>query len=216
MSLSDKITSSRTYAIPAAFAALVVSTLVGCAPEPDDTNVFIAPFPSPTSQTPTASPMPTVTATAATIADGAVPISTECDVILSPQALAKTQPGLELVSGFNPKDGSFAEQIKEFKGVACQWKDSNSGNTITFAASHLGSQKLTAINKGLVQTSKQAAELSDSNSVGYFSYTNGVGEAQVITNKYWLVLYSANFDSATRAAPLVSMSRLALEWADKN
>lgn len=106
--------------------------------------------------------------------------------------------------------------MKSYKGVACEWTDPRSGNKIVFATAHLGAQKLNSIKNDLASKTTKSVELSDDNSSGYFISNNGIGEAHIITSKYWMVLYSANFESAQRAALLASMAKLGLEWADKS
>lgn len=202
----------RVLLYPASIALGATLVLSGCAPEisPTASSPISSKTPKATSvSTPTVSPSATLTDAPSTA------ITAGCSTLLSDEILEKTYPGYELNKAFSPAASSSGEKAISEKGVACQWISLNTGSTITISAAHLSPAALSKISSALPGAS--TSEFStEAGFTGSFQTQNGVGMAQLVTNKFWITVDSEEFYTAADAAPIMSMLVAALEWDSQN
>jgi len=96
-------------------------------------------------------------------------------------------------------------------GITCTWINETQGSTLVLGAAHLNAE-------GLARAASQAAATSSPESISgtsagasaYFSADAAGGQTQLITDKFWIVLQSADFLSARDSATLMSLAESAL------
>ncbi len=190
-------------------AAVAVATigLAGCVgtPEADNHNTTT---PSPdASSSPSASatsPAPSATPTAAV---GGKPVTIACNALISAQTMYDFNPNFGLDTASSPKSGSAAATAVADHGVACNWLNQTSSDTITVSVARPGP---TALDQ-LKSTAARGAAASGYGDAAYFSTNGDAGRVDVFTGEYWLVATSVYFASAADAAPLLTSALGALK-----
>ncbi len=166
--------------------AVLALTLVACSSAVTPTATPATPAPVATAPAESSS---TTTADAATF-----PLTQTCEQLVSLQTLYDFNPNVGPISAFTPQKGSNAETALTEKGVACLFQNQSSGQTIELSVAQLSPVALESLNLTL-QNSSQSSAIFDSETgvSGFFLIENGVGTAQVVTEKYWVTAQSADF-----------------------
>ncbi len=177
--------------------------LSGCVPigtgggTPTDAGVPTSvPSPSPTgspSAAPDDNPVETPVGT---------PITLSCEQLVSAQAIYDFNPNFGLLSEFTPATGSLAATAVAENGLACQWINQTSRETIQIAVADLPAPRLAE----LALTASSGEAISGIGDQAYFAN----GAAQVFEGPYWVAAESAVFVTWDDAAPLVQAALASL------
>lgn len=194
-------------------AALIMAVLVGCtpvstvipgtdsSPSPTRATVPSAAASQSPSPTPSADPSASASPSPSTGPDPTyTPMNLGCTDLISLEAMYDFNPNFGTDPNYAPASGSPASTIAGFDGLACGWVNQSSGETIHAAVAHLDSATLADLKKQAMTVSNPVS-LYDGE--GYFRSVDKVGEAQVFTGPYWLVVRSASFLEAREAKGLV-------------
>jgi len=191
-------------ALPLLLAAgLAVTALSGCTPQPKPSASASSSPRSSSSASPSAdapSPSPSAAAGSGT------PVAIACDTLVSRQTMYDFNPNFGLDDAFSPKSGTPAATAKADNGVACNWLNQTSGDTVTIAVAQPAADELAKI----AATAAQGTAVSGLGSSAYFSSANQVGRLDVFDGKYWIVATSVYFSTADDARTLVSSAVAAL------
>jgi hypothetical protein len=80
------------------------------------------------------------------------------------------------------------------KGVACLFQNQSSGQKIELSVAQLAPADLEALTSALQNSSQNVAVFDPEKGIsGFFLAENGVGTAQVVTDKYWITAQSPDF-----------------------
>ncbi len=166
--------------------AVLILTLAAC-------SSAVTPPAAPETSAPfvTAQPESSSTPTA----DSATfPLTQTCGQLVSLKTLYDFNPNVGPISAFTPQKGSNAETAVTKKGVACLFQNQSSGQTIELSVAQLSPAALESLNLTLQNSSQISAIFDPETGVsGFFQVENGVGTAQVVTDKYWVTAQSADF-----------------------
>ena len=187
----------RPLVLLPATAAMLIGLLAGCAPtsaaEPSSP-------PSDPPSTPSAEPTePTEPTT--------VPIEEDCDTLVSPDAMYAYNPNFGLVDDWQPESGSAAADAVALDGVACQWLNQTSADTIDLSVASLDDDAIEALKNESVEESTMVPTYGDE---AYFEVEDGVGTAIVFDGNYWLVASSTYFFEPGDATEIVESALSAL------
>jgi hypothetical protein len=190
--------SASRVIIALALAGAVVTAVTACAPEtaatPDKTT-------TPTAA-PSSTPEPTASATAA---PGSIPVTIDCNTLISPQTMYDYNPNFGLSESYKPAAGTEAADIVGVAGLACAWINQTSGETVEVAVANLPAEKLTELKNEFVTSSNSVPTYGDPTKVeGYFELAEGVGQAQAFAGPYWISAASASFFEPGDAQPVVT------------
>ncbi len=191
--------SSRIHVRLAGVALLSVAALAltGCVPQPTPTS---APG---TVSTPTESPTATVPpAPTPSAGTPAQPVSIACSDLISLQTMYDFNPNFTLQANYAPKPGTPAYTAKADSGVACNWINNTSNDTLTISAARPGSIEFAALKAGLAGETPVAGY----GDAAYFTD----GRFDVFSGAYWIVAASDYFSTADDASALMkaAMSKL--------
>lgn len=153
--------------------------------------------------TPTSTPTPT--------ASSAIPITAICTEILDTGALKKTE--FTFVATTNPpaSPGSLINDVVTSGGITCTWTNTGTGSTLVFAAAHLGTDQLAQAKAHASSNSTPTTFAGTSTGAsGFFTAVDGVGHAQLVTDKFWIVMQSQDFVNAQDSVAFMSMVESAL------
>ena len=177
--------------------ALAITALSGCTPEPKPSaSASSSPraSSSPSASPDAASPSPSAAAGTGT------PVAIACDTLVSRQTMYDFNPNFGLDDAFSPKSGTPAATAKADKGVACNWLNQTSGDTVTIAVAQPSADELAMI----AATAAKGTAVSGLGSSAYFSSAGQVGRVDVFDGRYWLVATSVYFSTADDARALVT------------
>jgi hypothetical protein len=187
----------RPLVLLPATAAMLIGLLAGCAPtsaaEPSST-------PSDPPSTPSAEPSEPTT-------QPAVQIDADCDTLVSPDAMYAFNPNFGLVDDWRPESGSPAADAVALEGVACQWLNQTSSDTIDLSVANLDDEGLESLKNAAVEQSTMVPTYGDE---AYFEVEDGVGTAIVFDRSYWLVVSSGYFFEPGDATEIVEAALSAL------
>jgi len=159
--------------------------------------------------TPTTTPsgIPTGPATAApddnpvkTPVGTSIPLT--CEQLVSAQAIYDFNPNFGLLGGFTPAAGSLAATAVAESGLACQWINQTSGETIQIAVADLPSPRISE----LASTASSDEAIGGVGDRAYFAN----GAAQVFDGSFWVAAESTVFVTWDDAAPLVQAALASL------
>ena len=161
--------------------------------------------------TPSGSPTPAPTATEG---EGTLPpqpvnesIGINCTTLISDQAMYDWGSGnFALNDAFVPDAGSSAAQIAADGGLACQWINLTSQETVDVAVSIPTDAALATAQQAAAAAGTAAPALGDA----YFRSASGVGYIDVFSDGYWLTMQSTWFFETNDALPLVEAATAAL------
>jgi hypothetical protein len=189
-------------------AVLVVSAgalaLSGCvpnssAPTPSGSATPSARPTSTRSPKPTSSSTPTSPAKPAPTAPGSTPLKLGCDQVLSVDQVYAYNPNFVPDTKYSAAASPDAAKAVANRGVACGWVNETSGSELMVAMSEPSPATLAAAKR----SAASGAPVSGGGATGYFSVRGGVGEAQLFTGSFWVVIASADFGVAGDVTPLI-------------
>lgn len=164
------------------------------------------PGPNPTHSA-TASPQPTQAETPSatpTPSDPPTPVALTCEQIVTVQQLYAFNPNYGVNPDYQPKDGSAAAHAVADKGKACSWLNQTSRHSVDVSVSKPSATALDALKSTAATSSTVVPTYGVPPEIeGYFSATDGTGEAQIFTNGYWVVVSSVDFAEPGDPQPLV-------------
>jgi hypothetical protein len=200
--LSTPSARRRRLAALAAVATITVLGLTACVGSPTaspsssaSASESASSSATPTSATPTTGPTPT--ATAGTQAQS---VTIACGTLVSAQTMYNFNPNFGLDSTFRPAGGTPAATAVADQGVACNWTNQSSGDTVTIAAVRPGSVALATL-KAAAAGGTPVSGLGES---AYFASSGGRGRVDAFTGAYWVVATSVFFSTGADAKDLVS------------
>jgi hypothetical protein len=178
--------------------------LSGCvpsssAPTPSRSATPSAKPTSTRSPKPPSSSTPSPSATPAPPASGPTPLKLGCDQVLSLDQVYAYNPNFVPDSNYSPAGASDAAKAVAGQGVACGWVNETSGSELMVAMSEPSPATLAAAKR----SAATGAPVSGDGATGYFSVRGGVGEAQLFTGSFWVVIASADFGVAGDVTPLI-------------
>ena len=190
-----------------AFGFSVVLSLSGCAllgggeqtaSGPSATAMNTSAAESSQSATPK---VPSATPTAAPAAF--LPIGLSCSVLLPDAFVLEVGPNFGRLDGYTPDAGSTDSFIASNQGVACRLVSLSGGDRIDVAVASMTAAGLAELATDLSASESEVNDFGP-NVRGFFTGAGGVGQANAITDKYWVVVSSPLFAQARDAAPIVA------------
>jgi hypothetical protein len=166
---------------------------------------------NPVPATPTSSPEPTTPApipVTTTIPVAGVPLKLTCNDVLSPEALYALKGGANFSNNpsFTPANGSAGSEIAALGGITCGYTNETSGDTFSVSVAEITSESMPSLKEQLSTkfSNQVVASFSPTDAFkGYFAVSNGVGDAQIATSKYWVSISSTIFGEAGDVQQLV-------------
>lgn len=123
------------------------------------------------------------------------PITLTCEQLVNAQAIYDFNPNFGLLGGFTPAAGSLAAIAVAENGLACQWINQTSGETIQIAVADLPAPRIGE----LASTASSGEAIGGVGDRAFFAN----GTAQVFDNSFWVAAESTVFVTWDDAAPLV-------------
>ncbi len=124
------------------------------------------------------------------------PVTLTCEQLVAAQTIYDFNPNFGLLSGFTPAAGSLAAIAVAENGLACQWINQTSGETIQIAVADLPAPRIGE----LAATASSGDVIGGIGDQAYFA--NGSG--QVFDGSFWVAAESTVFGTWDDAAPLVA------------
>lgn len=174
-------------------AAVLVTAVVGCAPERGPLGE------KPTSTDgQTATPTPSVTPT---LGPDDIPLRLSCTEVVSDEVIYEWGSGNW---GADPDyavpRGSSAAEIVEHGGTACGWVNLTSGEKLSVAVGEFAPEVLEPLR---AERAAKAEPVSAFGVDGYFAVTAGTGQADAFTGPYWISASSTYFAATEDALSIV-------------
>jgi hypothetical protein len=184
----------------------VVASLGGCAllggeqsaSGPSATAMSTSAAESSQSATPK---VPSATPTAAPAAF--LPIGLSCSVLLPDAFVLEVGPNFGRLDGYTPDAGSTDSFISSNQGVACRLVSLSGGDRIDVAVASMTAAGLAELATDLSASESEVNDFGP-NVRGFFTGAGGVGQANAISDKYWVIVSSPLFAQARDAAPIVA------------
>lgn len=185
-------------AVTAATAALI---LAGC------TAPGASPAPSDGAPAPSGSAAPDASATAVPTpvpTEDPVPFEIACDAMLTADQVYAFNPNFGSAPDYEPS-GSGVAGVVEAEGSACGWSNQTSGEVIEVGVATLPPNAFerqvgeAAMSSNAVPTYGTPPDVE-----GFFLLSGGVGQAQVFTGEYWVVVESESMFEPGDAQQLVA------------
>jgi len=196
MTRSSATLTTRIGAVAAA-SALVVAVMSGCAVRDEETPS--GPNPGPAIPTTNPSITPTVPA-------GGTILDVSCEDLVSAQTVYDFNPNYGLIAGFSPIAGSPQAQAVRDGGVACEWMNQTSGDTIVLGVSSPGETVLAELTK----SAASGTPVAGIGEAAYFSTEGGAGRMDAFGATYWVVATSVAFSAPGDAQTFVASALQAL------
>lgn len=176
---------------------IVLALLSGCV---TDAAVEI-PEASSSSENERPTPTPTVTETpeAADPRLVAVPLSVDCDALVSVDTLYDFNPNVGIDPAHVPTARG-AEAIS-YSGVSCGWVNQTSGDTLTLALARFERASLDTVRETAAE--REGATAVDGDGDAWIRRVNGVGALEMVTAQYWIVVESRMIVEASDADVLI-------------
>lgn len=191
-------------AVPAILGiALVAMTLGGCTANPVAAKV-VPSTRAATTQTRSAAPVPSASATVSPLAISAAkasPVAIGCSALVPDAAIAAFGAQFRTAADYTPPAGSAAAEMLAANGTACEWKDAASSSTLQVAVAHPGASDLLRLKNTLVDQSNSVPTYGEE---AYFQLGGGVGEVDAFHGKYWIVAVSPDFYEPGDASGIIS------------
>ncbi|CAN5198443.1 hypothetical protein BH09ACT3_BH09ACT3_09630 [soil metagenome] len=195
MSRSSAAVSTRIGALAAA-SAVLVAVMSGCAVREE-----IPTGPNPGPAVPTSNPSITPTVPA-----GGTTLDVSCVELVSAQTVYDFNPNYGLIDGFSPAAGTPQAQAIRDGGVACEWMNQTSGDTIVLGASSPGVTVLA----DLKESAASGTPVAGVGEAAYFSSKDGIGRVDAFDAENWVVVSSRAFGAAEDAQTFVVSALKAL------
>ena len=193
--------SASRILLALALSGIVATGVTACGTEPEAAPSSSAPTPS-DSATPTASAAPTADPDTA-----GIPLTIDCNELLSPQAIYDYNPNFSLKDGYTPADGSEAAEVAKLDGLTCSWVNQTSGVSIDVAVAQLPEAELTALKNTFVTESTSVPTYTVE---GYFEVLDSLGQADAFSGPYWITASSIDFYEPGDAEPIIAAAVAAL------
>ncbi|WP_349898522.1 hypothetical protein [Parafrigoribacterium soli] len=177
--------------------AIALLALTGCKDTAHPT-ASTAPSRSTSSSSASATPEATAHATAAPSQAAGTPLGVGCEQLVSLQQMYDFNPNFSLDADYTPKSGSSASAALKYRGIACNWVNQTSGETISFAAAHPAASDLAALKRAAAS----GTAVSGLGDAAWFSKSGETGELQVFRGPYWVTATSVFFGTADDAKQL--------------
>ncbi len=181
----------------------LVLLLSGCVPIGTDGSTPVE------TGTPTSTPSGTPTGPATAAPDDnpvetpvGTPITLTCEQLVSAQAIYDFNPNFGLLGGFTPAAGSLAAIAVAENGLACQWINQTSGESIQISVADLPAARISE----LAARASSGAVIDGVGDQAYFAN----GAAQVFDGSNWVAAESAAFFGWEDAAPLIEAALASL------
>jgi hypothetical protein len=119
-----------------------------------------------------------------------IPFEIACDALLTADQVYAFNPNFGTAPGYAP-EGRGVEQVVEAEGTACGWSNQTSGEVVEVGVATLPEHAFelqvgqTAMSSNAVPTYGTPPDVE-----GFFLLSGGVGQAQVFTGDYWVVVES--------------------------
>jgi hypothetical protein len=152
------------------------------------------------SATPSATPTPT--------ADAGEPVELSCEQLISAQQMYDYNNNFSLSDEFAPAPGSRAASAVEYQGLACEWVNDSSGDTIDIAVAKLSPATIEALTADAASAGKATTAFGVD---GYFAVSGDEGRVDAFSDGYWIIADSEFFAEPADAKPLVLDAIAALE-----
>lgn len=177
--------------------------LAGCqSPDPASTT---PPASAGDTATPTTEPTePTETAAPSS----STPVDIACDALVPAQTMYDYNPNFSLLGSWTPGSGTPAADAAAADGTVCRWQNDTSGEVIDVSVASFDAASLEELANEAYTNSTMVPTYGGDEA--YFVVTNGVGEAIVFQNSYWVVVSSPYFLEPGDAEPIVSSVLAAL------
>jgi hypothetical protein len=188
---------SRAKLILGAIAVFTVSGLLfsACSTSSEPSQLTGSTNSPATSQTETATSQPEMSMTCADLLRKVESSISALNANLAPQI------------SFIPTAGTYADQIVALGGIACEWADAVTGETVTLALGNIDSTSLTAAEIDVSAASTATNILgTDADVRAYVANSGGTasGDIEVFTNNnYWISALSPLFVSPLAAQELL-------------
>jgi hypothetical protein len=117
-------------------------------------------------------------------------------------------PNFSNIDGWTPASGTAAADALAADGVACRWKNDTSGEVIDVSVASFDTASLEALANDTYADSTMVPTYGGDEA--YFAVTDGVGEAVVFQDSYWVVVSSSYFLEPGDAEPIVASVLAAL------
>jgi hypothetical protein len=143
------------------------------------------------------------TATPTTAPAAFMPVGLSCSVLLPDSFIFEVGPNFARSDDYVPSGESTDGYIAANSGLACRILNLSGGDHIDVAVAKLNAAGIADLTNDFSSTQ---AEVSDfgSNVRGFFTDAGGVGQANVITDSYWVVVSSPLFSQARDSAPIIA------------
>jgi hypothetical protein len=126
-------------------------------------------------------------------------VSLPCNTLFTPQQVYDYNPNFVAQNAYKPAAGTDAATVAADKGMACGWVDETSGTVLAVGIAQPAVSVLSRL-EASASGSSSPAEFAGG-ATGYFSVTAGVGELQIFTSKYWVVISSSDFAAVEDVQP---------------
>ncbi|MBM7504271.1 iron ABC transporter ATP-binding protein [Agromyces aurantiacus] len=119
-----------------------------------------------------------------------IPFDVACDAVLTPDQAYAFNPNFGAAPGYEPS-GELVLEVADAQGTACGWSNQTSGDLLEVAVATLPPKAFAlqvghaAMDSNAVPTYGTPPEVE-----GFFLLAGGVGQAQVFTGDYWVVVES--------------------------
>ncbi|MFT4029004.1 MAG: arginyl-tRNA synthetase [Protaetiibacter sp.] len=195
--------SRRPAALVLSASTLLAAVLLtGCrVPEPEPSGTTTPSVEPSESASPPASPSPSAQ-------PSSTPVDIACDVLVTREAMYEVNPNFSLLAEWTPDAGTPAAEALAADGVACRWQNDTSGDPVDISVASFDTAALEAKKNATYSASTMVPTYGGDE--GYFTVADGVGEAVVFVDSYWLVVRSPVFLEPGDAEPIVSAALSAL------
>jgi hypothetical protein len=170
-------------ALTAASTAILLAgcTLPGAAPAPSDGPAASGTESPGGSEAPVATPEPT---------EEPIPFEIACDALLTADQVYAFNPNFGTAPGYEP-EARGVEQVVDAQGTACGWSNQTSGEVVEVGVATLP-ERAFELQVGQAAMSSNAVPTygTPPDVEGFFLLSGGVGQAQVFTGDYWVVVES--------------------------
>jgi hypothetical protein len=121
-------------------------------------------------------------------------VALTCDEALTQDDVYAFNPNYGTAPDFSPEAGSAAATAAEFDGFACGLMNQSSGTIISVGIAAPNEVLRNQQYDAAVAQSTPVPTYGDAPAVeGFFTSINGVGQAQVFTDTYWVTMNSVDF-----------------------
>ncbi len=201
---STRVTTSVASTLGAVVGVFALATLLTGCVSPD-------PVPVTGSTHETATDRPATIPTESTQASiTGVPTNTSCARVLSADALYSLKGGANytLIGDITPAPGTTAAKLVDLRGLSCTYVNDTNATSFTVAVARITPETMPLakeqVDARLGQSARASIYETSAGCVGYFATGNTVGEAQVLTDTFWVDVSSDTFETPQDAAQIVA------------